>query len=375
MRENILTATLARVASVPFRLLGRRPFTPPQKLLILRPCCLSQVMLATPLLAALSEAFPSAQIDWAVSEYARPAVATNVRLSELIDTGRVGLPDGSWRDVRDLARRLREQRYDTCVIPSRSSMLAAVAWMAGIPQRIGISQRGRGFAHTLAVAPPAGESNTATIYLEITRALGIEAEGQMEFYPTDRNRQAMTQFLVDEVNWLGDVPLVMFHPGGGQNPVASEPEKRWPSERFVLLGNHLIRTHNARILLLGSEEEKPLAEAIAGMMSGPALNLAGRISLGELGALAEMADLYVGNDTGPTHVAAAVGCPTLALFGPSQPARSAPYATKGQVIALGGPAEEPFAWEDTVPAPAALAAVDRLLAKEEGDADSVETDD
>jgi len=365
MKDNALTATLARVASVPFRLLARRPFTPPQKLLILRPCCLSQVMLATPLLAALSEAFPSAQIDWAVSAYARPAVATNVRLSELVDTGRVGLPEGSWQDVRELAGRLRQQGYDTCVIPSRSSMLAAVAWLAGIPQRIGLSERGRGFAHTLAVSPPEDEQHTAKIYLEIAHALGIEAEPRMEFYPTDEDRQAMTEFLVDEVEWLGDVPLVMIHPGGGHNPLVSQPDKQWPSERFVLLGNHLARSYDARILLLGDAEERELAEAIGGMMSTPALNLAGRISLGELGALAEMADLYVGNDTGPTHVAAAMGCPTLALFGPSAPDRSAPYATKGQVIALGdAPAEGPFSWEGALPASIAVAAADKLLAKE-----------
>ena len=367
MPDNVLTATLARLANVPFRVLGRRPFTPPQKLLVLKPCCLSQVMLATPLLASLSEAFPEAQIDWAVSEYARPAVATNVRVSELIDTGQVGLPDGTWQDVRELAGRLRQQEYDTCIIPSRSSMLSAVAWLARIPQRIGLSERGRGFAHTLTVSPPQ-ELHTAKIYLEIARALGIAVEEQMEFYPTDAQRQAMTQFLVDEVGWLGDVPLAMIHPGGGHNPLAAVPEKQWPSERFVLLGNHLARTYQAQILLVGDEEERTLAEAIGGMMSAPALNLAGQVSLGELGALAEMADLYVGNDTGPTHVAAAVGCPTLALFGPSAPEISGPYATKGQVIALGGaPEEEPFTWEGTIPAPVALEAVDKLLAKEEED--------
>jgi ADP-heptose:LPS heptosyltransferase len=98
-------------------------------------------------------------------------------------------------------------------------------------------------------------------------------------------------------------------------------------------------------------------------MSGDAVNLAGRLSLGELGALCEVADLYVGNDTGPTHVAAAVGCATLAIFGPSDPARSAPFATKGRVIVLGGEAEPYFSgWQETALPAEAMAAVVHFLA-------------
>ena len=175
LRENALTATAARLAGIPFRLLARRPLQPPHKLLILRPCCLSQVMLATPLLAALSEAYPRAQIDWAVSEWSRPGVASNPRISELIDTGRVGLPDATWADVRALVARLRQERYDTCIIPSRSSLLSWVAWRANIPQRVGLNQAGRGFAHTVAVKVPAGVQHESLVYLSLAQAFGIAA--------------------------------------------------------------------------------------------------------------------------------------------------------------------------------------------------------
>src|SRR5690606_8735943 len=113
MRDNALTVTLARAASLPFRLRPRRAFVPPRKAVILKPCCLSQVLLATPLLAALTETYPGAQFDWAVSDYARPAIAANERLSELVDSGRVGLPNSSWSDVRALIETLRERQYDT----------------------------------------------------------------------------------------------------------------------------------------------------------------------------------------------------------------------------------------------------------------------
>jgi heptosyltransferase II len=361
MQETVLTASLARVASVPFRLLARRGFVPPRKALILKPCCLSQVLLATPLVAALAETYPSAQFDWAVSSYARPGIAANARLSELLDSGRVGLPGATWADVRALTDRLRTQQYDTVFVPSSSSLLALIAWLARIPQRVGLGARGRGFAHTIVANPPAGEHHAATVYLSLAHALGIDLPARMEFYPSDRARTAMTELLVDQLDWLGDAPLVLIHPGGGHNPFRDDETRLWPVERFVRLANHLYRQHQARILLLGDAADRERAEAIAGMSSARAADLTGRLTLSELGALAEMADLYVGNDTGPTHVAAAVGCPTLAIFGPTNPAISGPYATKGRVISLWRPVVEPFSWASGVTGDEAAAAADLLL--------------
>lgn len=364
-----------RLASLPRRLFMQRPLYPPHKALILKPCCLSQVLLTTPLLAALAQEYPRARFDWAVNEYARPAIATNPRLSELIDTGQVGMPGGRWRDARELADRLRLEKYDTCFIPSRSGRLALVAWRAGIPQRIGLGGRGRGLAHTLAVEVPRDTKNAGAIYMGLARAMGIEAQVHMEYYPPDSERAQITQLLVDEIGWLSDAPLVVLHPGGGQNPLQTDLRKRWPVERFALLGNHLFRAHGARVLLVGSEVDRQATKAIAGMMSASPADLAGRLSLAALGALCEVADLYVGNDTGPTHVAAAVGCPTLAIFGPSDAARSGPYAAKGPVVLLGGQSTEPFSWENVVTPGEAMDAADRLLQRKEAPgADAVEPD-
>lgn len=367
--ENLLTVTLARLARVPFALRTPQPFTPPRKALILLPCCLSQVMLATPLLAALSETYPQARFDWAVGDWARPAVAGNPRLTRLIRIGASNLHQLDRSERRDLIRRLREEAYDTCFIPSRSSLLAYVAWRAGIPQRVGINDRGRGFAHTLAVPLPETDHATETA-LALARAAGVPEETlasvEMEFYPADRERTAVVRRLVEEVDWLGDVPLVLLHPGGGDNPVFSDTRKRWPVERFARLGNHLVRQYDARLAVVGTEADRPLAAAIDGMTAAKVANLAGRLSLGELGAMCEVADLYVGNDTGTTHVAAATGCPTLALFGPSDPAHSRPYVVKGRVTVLRpdlGDAweERPFSWDLGATADEAMAAADALL--------------
>ncbi len=365
-RETIFTSAAAQIARIPFRLWAKRPFTPPQKALILKPCCLSQVMLTTPLLAALHKAYPQARFDWAVSDWARPAIAGNPRLTELISTGTGGLDDVRWSAIRELIQRLRQEAYDTCFIPSRSSLLALIAWRAGIPQRIGLDVNGRGFSHTLAVKPLQDEQHEAVIYLSLARAAGIDDaivdSVGMEYHAPDLERTAVTRRLIDELNWMGNIPLVVIHPGGGVNPVRTNKDKQWPVERFVRLGNHLATKYKAQILLVGGKGERELAQKICGLMHAPAANWADVITLGELGALGEIASLYIGNDAGPTHIAAAVGCPTLAIFGPSNTAVSGPYAlVNGRTIALGHAYKRKFTWTDGVTVRDAITAAEGLI--------------
>ncbi len=372
-RENLFTLAATRMARIPFALFADKSFKPPQKVLILQTCCLSQVMLATPLLAVLDETFPKTRFDWAVSDWARPAIVSNPRITEVISTGDGDLQKRSWRQIGGLIKRLRAEKYDTCFIVSRSGLLNHIAWQSGIPQRIGLIIQSRGFAHTIAVRPPREENNAAAVYLSLAKAVGVEEqlinEAGIEFYPSDRNRLAITQRLVEEMDWLGDVPLVIMHPGGGSNPVMSDSLKQWPVERFALLGNHLVRKHGARIVLVGAAVERPLAQAIAGLMATKLTNLCGDVSLGEVGALCEVADLYVGNDAGPTHIAAAAGCSTLAIYGPSDPAYSMPYRSKADTIALWRELSEveeerPFTWDMGVTVEEAVEAADTLLERQ-----------
>ncbi len=379
-RENIVTLAATRMARIPFALFADESFRTPEKVLVLQTCCLSQVMLATPLLAVLQESFPKARFDWAVGDWARPAVVSNTRLTEVISIGAGDLRKRSWRQISDLVKRLRSEQYDTCFIVSRSGLLSYIAWQAGISQRIGLNINSRGFAHTIAVRPPREEKHAAQIYLSLAQAIGIDDEiiegASSEFYPPDRDRLAMTQRLVEEMDWLGEVPLVIMHPGGGVNPVRSKPLIRWPVERFARLGNHLVRQHGARIVLVGAAEEREAAKAISGLIATKLTNLCGKVSLGEVGALCEVADLYIGNDAGPTHVAAASGCSTLAIFGPTDPAYSKPFSARADVIALWRDLgdvekERPFTWDIGVTVKEAIEAADVLLNRPEDQSDAM----
>lgn len=362
---NVFTIAAANLAGIPFRLFSRRPFEAPAKVLILKPCCLSQVMLATPLLAVLSDAYPNARFDWAVSDWARPAISGNPRIRQIVDTGQVTLAGGTWADVGSLVERLRQGEYDTCFVPARSSLLSYISWRAGIRQRIGLNITGRGFTYTLPVKPPKGEQNEAEIYLSLARAVGIQEKAGMEFYPADQERESIMGRLQDEVGWDGIHPLVIVHPGGGENPENPNRAIRWPEERFALLCSRLIRRYGAHVVLVASKAEEGISQKILGLTSIPISNLAGALSLGEVGALCEIADLYVGNDTGPTHVAVAMGCPTLAIYGPTDPAVTRPYSNNQKVRLVQAKPEtgsrNNFSWEQGATVDEVLAAADDLL--------------
>ena len=364
-RNGFLTSAVLSAARLPFRFRAK-PVEPPRKALIFQPCCLGRVMLTTPLLAALSDAFPDARFDWAISDWALNAISSNPRITRTIHSGPGDITANSREEMREFLETVRAARYATCVVPSRSSAMARIAWQAGIPQRIGLDAGGRGFTHTLPVRPPEGVQQSALLYLSLAAAAGVDdailRAAEMEFHPTDIDRTSVTRWLIEELDWLGDVPLVILHPGGGDNPLQTNLNKRWPVFRFARLANHLVRHHKVRVIIVGTSKERPLADQVAGMMSFPADNRAGNIGLGELGALCELASLYVGNDIGSTYIAAATGCPTLAIYGPTDPEIYAPYMVNGRVKMLWHPYTGEFDWTAGVTVEEAAKAAEELLA-------------
>lgn len=377
--SDLLADTGWRAANLFCKLLQRRPFEQPQNVLILKPCCLGDVLLATPALAALRQSFPQAHITWAIGAWSRPMVENNPHVNDLIDCGTVGTRQPTTADMRRLVRRIRQAGFDTCFVFDRSPLLTWLTWRAGIPQRVGLNSRGRGYAYTVQV-PVNGIRHEAELYLDLVRAVGVRTDNpRLEFHPTEADRAHAAQLLSwisssrpERSEGLDPRPLVVIHPGGGENPGMDMPSKRWPEQRFALLANRLVREHRARIVLVGGAGDVTISRAIAGMMAYPVTDLTGELSWGQLGALFAWADLYVGNDTGATHLAVAMGTRTLAIFGPSDPRRYGPYAPPEQAVALwrpipglregvAGGAPAGFSWDQGVMVEEAAQAASYLL--------------
>ncbi len=327
------------------RALGRlSPQQPPPKnprrIVLLKPCCIGDVVLTTPLLTALRRAYPDAQIDWMVGIWSAAAITTHPALQNVIDCGSRANPASTIPGLIHLARTMRSGQYDLLVVPERSPLISLAAWLSGIPYRAGLDSAGRGFGYTVrAPIDPSAVRHEAEIYLDVARALGIATENcWANVVPTDKTRAEVDQLL----NARGvpvDAPLVIVHPGGGVNPGMALTAKRWPPDRFAALGEKVANFVNGHMIILGSHSDQTMTEAVLAALNPARLvtNFTDVLTVPQIAALAALprVALYLGNDNGLAHLAAAAGARVLMIFGPSDPRRYAPFVP---------PDKATFAW-------------------------------
>ncbi len=308
------------------------------RIILVLPCCIGDVVLATATLAALRHAYPAAHIAWAVGSWSKPAIEHHPMLNAIVDTGREALPVRTPRGLLAFVRQLRAGRYDLMVSLVRSPLMSVAALLSGIPTRAGLDSGGRGFGYTIrASIDPTAPRHEAEIYLDVARALGVEVSGCRATIPVrDIDREAVRAKLADR--GISGAYLVL-NPAGGRNPGMVMDVKRWPPEHFSQLGNRLAAHLNAQVALVGGPGDAALIGAVQAGLAQPAAAFIGELSFGEIAALAKAARVYIGNDTGLTHLAAAAGARTVMILGPTDPTRYAPFAD--QAIALWKPAALP----------------------------------
>lgn len=302
-----------------------------RSLVILKPCCFGDVMFSTPLLGILRRAFPEAQIDFATSPYARPAIEANPLVDNRVDISN----DKNWlTKASAIAQRLRTEHYDAIFVPDRSPVLSVAALLAGPPVRVGLNSGGRGLLYTQrAATSPNDIRHEAEIYLDLARALNLPVnKAAMEYTAPAADRKAALQALEDAR--LADKPFALLHPGGGRNPGMAMDVKRWPAPNFAQLAIRLGRETGLPAVLVGGLGDGPILDSVKGLINIPFIDLGPR-PWGQIGALAERCALYVGNDTGATHMAVGAGARVVMIMGPSDPRRYGPF---------GDPRRVAFAW-------------------------------
>lgn len=320
MRTRLIT-----VLTRGLRAVFRRFSTPtlpaaPRSVLILKPCCLGDVLLTTPLVAAIRAAYPHARITYAVGSWARPMVTTSQHIDATL-----ALPD-SWTpgSLLATARIVRQQRFEMVFVPDRSPVLTLLTWLARIPVRVGLDSAGRGFAYTHRAAISSIVMHEADQYNLLASAADLPPPPRrLFFFPSAASEQSAAALIAKYRSSTG--PLVILHPGGGQNPGMTLPRKRWLPERWSIVADELIRQHGVQVLLVGGPGDQEVVTAVRQAMHNPAVELVRRWDWGELAALIRHSDLFLGHDTGMMHLATAVETPTLAVFGPSDPQIYGPY--------------------------------------------------
>jgi len=282
------------------------------------------VVMIAPALRALRRGFPEARLDI----LARASVAHAFDSHPLVDAVVVeerrsgsGRHNGVFGTLR-LARDLAGSQYDLAVILPKSIASALAPALARIPRRVGYATAGRGLLLTdrVPLPPFADALHHADFFLGPARYLGCpDDDASLVFHIAEEDRAAAAAFLVERGVRGGDRrPLVAIHPG------ASRPERAWSAERFGELARMVAAT-GARVLVLGGPRDVEAAARVL-TAAGPAAVDGARLgSLGRMAALVARCDVFVGNDSGPAHIAAAVGTRTVSIFGPGVPWKTAPY--------------------------------------------------
>jgi lipopolysaccharide heptosyltransferase II len=304
---------------------------------VIRPDHLGDLLLTTPALAELRQAFPEGHITCLVGPWSHEVVARNPHIDEIQTCAFPGFRrerQGALEPYRllwRLAQTLQRERYDLALVLRPDFWWGVwLIYLAGIPLRLGYAGDLQTPFLTWALPLRAGEHaarqnlrlvrQAALLAKDGSRLEGIDSPGEppLEFGPTDEERLWVGQRLAQAGIAEGD-RLVAIHPGTGA------PVKLWEAGSWARVADALVGAYGIQMVLTGSENEREQVEGIREQMRQPALELIGETDIGKLAALLGRCDLALGVDNGPLHLATAQGTPTVRLYGPTDPCVFGPW--------------------------------------------------
>jgi heptosyltransferase-3 len=286
----------------------------PKRILVIKLKQPGDVLVSTPVLQALKEAMPAAEVSYLVPRGTEEMLADHPQLSGLYVLDR---RQGSWSEALRLIRELRRQRFDLALELSGGDRGAFFAFMSGARERVGFARPRQPFwqcfgLFTKLLPLPPVKMHLVEHNLEAVRALGISPQNPRLQFFWNRTVEAQTAAWLEEQG-LAPGGFVVMHPGAGWR------FKCWTPTGYARVIEALMEDWGLPVVLTGSRaahEQELLKEILAECRARP-LNLAGRLTLKELGALIAKARFFFGMDSAPMHLAAAVATPAVALFGPS----------------------------------------------------------
>jgi len=304
-----------------------------ENILLIKPSSLGDVVMALPALSALRRSFPQARITWLIRPEFAPLIEGHPHLDEIILFHRKSLGK-AWRDpaalrgLTSLISTLRRSRFDAVLDLQGLFRSASLAWLSGCKHRFGPIWRKElaRYFYTTAIPPRLEWVHVVDYYIKLVEVMG-GADLRVEFVLPEKPEAAAAARDLLSRHGVDPGRYAVLIPGSAQ------VSKCWPAERFAALADRLTSDHGLAVAATGSRAESPMIERIQGLAKHPIANLAGRTSLPELTELLRLAKLVVSNDTGPGHIAAALGKPLVMMFSWSNPLRVGPYRRPERIVA------------------------------------------
>ncbi len=308
------------------------------RILIIKLSAIGDVVHTLPLLEVIRREFPSSRIDWVIEEDASSIVDGHPDLNEVIV-----FPRKSWlrrfvkgggcvavmREVADFVRKFRKRNYDVVVDLQGLLKSGVLAFIARGKRKIALNggREGSSLFINEQVAFPHPDIHALDRYLCVAQYLGATNQRWEGLIPIDEADRRYVDDLLDE-HKIDTAPIAI-------NPMAKWRTKLWGLSRFASLADIVSEELEKTVIFTGGISDRDAIESILSGMKSKTLNFAGLTNLKQLAYLYQKCAAVVSTDTGPMHVAAAMGTPVVALFGPTSPSRTGPYGAKHRVVRAG----------------------------------------
>jgi heptosyltransferase-1 len=304
-----------------------------RKVLILKPSALGDIVMALPAARSVKLGLPGAKIYWLVNKGFAGFLEGNPYVDEVIEfdretLGRMWYSTEAWEEFKRLVKRLRGEKFDVVLDFQGLLRTAILGRLSGCKVRIGMkdAREGATFFYTDIVGKPVGSEHVVDHYAEMTELLWVEG-GRLVF-----------DIARNEVAEAAAMQTLRSEGASGAYAVivagASNEAKQWPIERYAQLAERIAQGYGLTMVATGSAQEAGTVEKLSKLAKVKVVDMAGKTNLPELVEVLRRAKLVVGNDTGPTHIAAGLGVPMVVVFGQINPARLHPYGRKECVAAV-----------------------------------------
>ncbi len=285
-------------------------------ILVIRTDRIGDVVLSTPVIRFLREKYPTAHIAMMVRPYTRDVIINNPDLNEVIIYDKYNEQKGLWKSIR-FAFRLRKKRFDIAIALHPTNRIHLMLFLAGVPVRIGYDRNlGKLLTKRVLHRKQEGSMHEADYNFSFLKEAGFDVSGagRCPYLTTGDDEKKLIDVILKEQGI--DRNFIVLHAG------ASCSSKRWPQERFARVADLVASDFGCDIVLVGGEGDEKYNAEVSANMRLKVFDLTDMLRVGELAELLKRSKLLLSNDSGPVHVATAVGTPVVCVFGRSDPGLS-----------------------------------------------------
>jgi heptosyltransferase-2 len=304
------------------------PFSDAKKILIRSANWVGDAVMSLPAINSVRLSFPRAEIFILAKPWVAEIFQKNPVVDQVYFFQSPGIHQGlrgKWR----LARQLKEEGFELAILLQNAFEAALISFLAGIPRRAGYNTDGRGFmlTHPVALRKEIEKGHQVDYYLEMVESLGFQRAKRIPSLQVSAERREEAGRMLQSFRLQESQRVVGISPGATYGSA-----KQWYPERYAELADRIARNLGARILMFGSEGDKKVALQVRQNTRIPLIDLTGVTTLGQAMALISYCGLFITNDSGLMHVAAALGVPVIAIFGSTNPERTGPVGEVCRVV-------------------------------------------